>query len=92
MDISIVIPALNEEKRIERTLFHYLEFFEKKKKSFEIIVVLNGCTDNTLDIVKKITKKYSQLKYEDLSQRGKGRALVKGLGIAKGNLISYVDL
>ena len=57
MKISIIIPAYNEEKRIENTLKEYCEFF-KGKMDFEILVVINNTTDKTEEIVKKYAKKY----------------------------------
>ena len=60
MRLSIIMPAHNEEKRIEKTLKAYNEYFNTLKKrgllDYEIIVVLNACNDGTLDIVNKIRK------------------------------------
>ena len=49
--LSIIIPAYNEQGRIERTLRAYHQFFAQKKQEglldFELVIVLNGCVDNT---------------------------------------------
>ena len=79
------MPAYNEGKRIGNTLNSYLRY--KWKYPIEIIVVLNGCTDNTLDVVKKFHK----IKYGVLKQPSKGNALITGFKLAKGDLIGYVD-
>jgi glycosyltransferase involved in cell wall biosynthesis len=92
MKLSIIIPAHNEEQRIGKTLKDYITFFQKKyRKDFEIIVILNGCTDNTLETVKKASKKYKQIKYLDFKQSGKGFAIIEGFKVAKGDLIGFVD-
>ena len=92
MRFSIIIPAHNEERRISKTLEEYGKFFSGKlKKEFEIIVVLNACSDNTLGIVKKFQKKYSQIKYLEFRQAGKGFAITGGFKTAKGDLIGFVD-
>ena len=92
MKISIIIPAYNEEKRISKTLEDYTIFFKKKyKKNVEIIVVLNGCVDNTLEVVKKYAKKYSQIKYLNFKKSGKGFAIIEGFKVAKGDLIGFSD-
>lgn len=88
MKLSIIIPAHNEENRIARTLEDY---GKRYKKNSEIIVVLNGCKDDTLKIVKKFKKKYSQIRYIDFQQSGKGFALIEGFKAAKGDLIGFVD-
>ena len=85
MKLSIIMPAYNEGKRIGNTLNSYLRY--KWKYPIEIIVVLNGCTDNTLDVVKKFHK----IKYRVLKQPSKGNALITGFKLAKGDLIGYVD-
>lgn len=88
--LSIIIPAYNEEKRISRTLKNYSKFFSKKMKDFEIIVVLNGCKDNTLQIVRSFENK--KIKYLDFKEAiGKGGAIVEGFKKAKGDLIGFVD-
>lgn len=85
--LSIIIPAYNEEHRIKPTLQAYLDFF--KNKDIEIIVVMNGCTDNTLQVVQSI--KDSRLKYLNINKPGKGNAIIQGFKIASGDLISYTD-
>lgn len=90
--LSIIIPAYNEEKRIRKTLDAYTNFFSKKfKDEFEILVVLDGCTDNTLDVVKEFSKN-SKVKYKNFAEKiGKGGAIVEGFKIAQGSLIGFVD-
>ncbi len=88
--LSIVIPAYNEEKRIGHTLKAYLDFFSKHWKRFEIIVVTDGCGDNTVKIVKSF--KSSHIKNLDYEKKlGKGLALIKGFENASGDIIGFVD-
>jgi len=92
MKLSIIIPAHNEEGRIGKTLKDYGDFFRKKyKKNFEIIIVLNGCVDNTIQIVKKYAKTFSQIRCLNFKQSGKGFAIIEGFKIAKGDLIGFTD-
>lgn len=89
--LSIIIPAYNEERRIAKTLQDYLTFFQDKQT--EIIVVLNGCRDETKTIVEQYQKKFPQiLKYIDIWEAiGKGGAIKEGFKIAQGELIGFVD-
>ena len=92
MKLSIIIPAHNEEKRIAGTLQDYGAFFKKRyKKDCEIIIVLNGCKDNTLKVVKKFEKKFPKIRHFDFEQSGKGFALIQGFKCAKGDLIGFSD-
>ena len=86
--LTIIIPAYNEEKRIGKTLEEYCTHF----KSSKILVVLNGCRDKTLDVVKNYSKKFSNLEYiEFKSSIGKGGAIIEGFKISQTDLIGFVD-
>jgi len=97
--VAIAIPAYNEEKRIGKTLENYCNFFRDKKKSkeiksFELIVVLNGCKDNTINVVKSFQKKYREIRYLDFKQAGKGFAIIQGFKDAlkrDNDFIGFVD-
>lgn len=92
--VCIVIPAYNEEKRIAMTLKEYGEFFEKSSLDYQILVVINGTTDGTEDIVKSFSKKNRKIKYINLKGSGKGYAVIEGFKQAlKSNfeLIGFVD-
>ena len=98
MNLSITIPAYNEEKRIGPTLKEYTTFFRKLKRQkqldFEIIVVLNDCRDNTLSIVKEFEKKFKEIRHLEFKRSGKGFAITEGFRDAlkrKNDLIGFVD-
>jgi len=88
MKLSIVIPAYNEGERIKPTIKRYLDYFPK---DIELIVVIEG-TDNTLEIVKEFAKSDRRIKYFYSEKKlGKGGAVIKGFGLAGGDLIGFVD-
>lgn len=96
--ISIIMPAYNEEKRIGNTLKAYSSYFEKLKKAgildYEILVVINGTTDRTEEVVKKYQKDNRKIFCLNLPRGGKGHAIIEGFREAlKGNsgLISFLD-
>jgi len=102
MNVSIVIPAYNEEKRIGKTLEYYSQYFEtlrkRKELEYEIIVAINNTIDGTLEIVKKWHEKNRQIRYINLIKGGKGYAVIEGFKIALKNegrknseLIGFVD-
>ena len=63
--ISIIVPAYNASKYIEKCLNSILS---QTYKNFEIIVVNDGSTDNTLDILKKCSEQY---RIEEIIMTGK---------------------
>jgi len=96
--ISIVIPAHNEEQRIKKTLETYLTFFadlkDKRVLEYEILVVLNACTDNTLRVVQEIQTRWNECLSIELQDGGKGLAIKAGFldTLHRPNdLIGFVD-
>jgi glycosyltransferase involved in cell wall biosynthesis len=92
--LLILIPAYNEEARIEPVLRDYAQFFQKNYSGkFRLFVVLNGCTDDTLGVVRRVTAEFPEVRaLEFRSAIGKGGALIEGLRLASlGDLIGYTD-
>ena len=91
--LSIVIPAYNEEKKIEETLNKYISFLDKNyKEEYEIIVVPNNCKDRTFEGTKKVAKKHKQIRIKNIPYYiGKSGALIEGFKLAKGYLIGFTD-
>ena len=92
--LLLLIPAYNEERRIEPVLRDYACFFQEHYHGkFQIVVVLNGCTDNTLGVVQKVAAEFPVVRgLEFKAPIGKGGALIEGLKLSsQGELIGYVD-
>ncbi len=92
--LLILIPAYNEERRIEPVLRDYARFFQQHYSGpFQIVVVLNGCTDNTLDVVQRVAAEFPAIRALEFKQPiGKGGALIEGFKLAsQAELIGYVD-
>jgi glycosyltransferase involved in cell wall biosynthesis len=86
--LSLIVPAYNEGQRIEKVLASVAGFFPDA----EILVVCNGCVDNTLDIVSGLSKQFSQIKLAVFPEKlGKGGAIIEGFKIATGNIIGFLD-
>jgi glycosyltransferase involved in cell wall biosynthesis len=96
MKISIIIPAYNEEKRIEKTVRAYHAFFTKKNIPFELVIVLNGCKDNTLSVIEQVQRDINDntIVIVNMQEAGKGLAIKKGFvnALTRDNtLIGFVD-
>jgi dolichyl-phosphate beta-glucosyltransferase len=94
--LSVVIPAYNEENRIEKTLLDVDAYLEKQAYDYEIIVVDNGSTDHTVDVVNRLESTTVQ-NARILSQppvvpgNNKGNAVKKGIMEAQGQYIVFMD-
>lgn len=92
--LLLLIPAYNEERRIEPVLREYGEYFRAHYPGkFELVVVLNGCRDNTLGVVQGVSEEFPAIRaVEFTAPIGKGGALIEGLKLAPmADLIGYVD-
>jgi len=97
--ISIVIPAYNEGGRITRTLDTYSSYFKDMRNKgildVELLVVLNGCRDNTREIVEAARQRNGDhIRIMDLKQAGKGLAVAEGFKDAltrPNDYIGFVD-
>ncbi|HRT09681.1 MAG TPA: glycosyltransferase [Candidatus Paceibacterota bacterium] len=92
--LLLLIPAYNEARRIEPVLRDYGRYFQEHYRGkFQLVVVLNGCRDNTLEVVRRVAVDFpaiSTLEFAD--PIGKGGALIEGLKLAPlADLIGYVD-
>jgi glycosyltransferase involved in cell wall biosynthesis len=94
LDLLLLIPAYNEEDRIEPVLRDYAQFFRQNYTGrFQIVVVLNGCIDDTLGVVERVAVEYPEIRALNFpAPIGKGGALIEGLKLApETDLIGYVD-
>jgi glycosyltransferase involved in cell wall biosynthesis len=89
MTLSLIIPAHNEEKRILTSLSELTQLSENR--DYEIIVVCNGCTDKTADIVRKKYAKNNKIKICELQKPEKGGAILYGFEKAHGEILGFVD-
>ncbi|MDP3948774.1 MAG: glycosyltransferase family 2 protein [bacterium] len=90
--LSIIIPAYNEAERLPLTLVDIDKRLSSVKYSYEILVVNDGSTDNTGEIVKKMAPAIKNLKLIDNRvNQGKGGVVKQGMLLAKGEYRLFTD-
>jgi dolichyl-phosphate beta-glucosyltransferase len=82
--LSLIIPALNEERRLPDTLEQVAAYLQSRPYDYEILVVENNSTDNTLAIAQAFAEEHPQVRVLHNAQRGKGRAVRQGMLEARG--------
>lgn len=89
---SVIVPAYNEEKSITATLTSLINLDYPAEK-IEIIIVNDGSTDKTKDLVLEVINNHPQRKIMLLNQenKGKARAMNEGLKIAQGEFFACLD-
>jgi len=89
---SIVIPVLNEEESILELYSEIEKALTFAKESYEIIFIDDGSTDNSLSILKALSKKNSNVRVISLRRNlGKSPALTLGFHKAQGELVVMMD-
>lgn len=90
--ISLIIPAYNESSNLEWHHKKISEFAKSKELNLEIIYINDGSTDNSLEILKKITKQDKSTQYLSLSRNfGKEAAGTAGLKQSSGDAVVMID-
>src|SRR5258706_631032 len=83
--ISLVTPSLNQGRFIEETIQSVLS---QNYPNLEYLVMDGGSTDNTLDILKRYS---NQLKWVSEKDTGQSNAINKGLRMASGEILAYLN-
>jgi glycosyltransferase involved in cell wall biosynthesis len=92
MNISIVIPLLNEEESLAE-LYNWIDVTLKKEKlSFEVIFIDDGSTDKSWDIISSLSSKHNEIKAIQFQRNfGKSQALNAGFLKAAGDVVITMD-
>lgn len=92
MELTVIIPAFNEESRISRTLERVLSYLNDQRIQFELLVVDDGSTDRTVEIAQGVIAPQSCCRIVSLAQNsGKGAAVRRGIFESMGDLILFSD-
>ncbi len=90
--LSLVVPTYNEDERLPQTLRRFQEYLSARSFSYEIVVVLDGPTDNTREALKSMTSEISHLRILDRKvNRGKGYTVKEGMLKAYGRVRLFAD-
>jgi len=88
-DFTLIIPAYNEEKRIGQTLNSIYKTFDN---SIDILIVSNGSTDGTVELIKNFKLQHKNFDYLDFREKlGKGGAILEGLKKSKTKYLGFID-
>lgn len=86
--VSVIIPVFNSDSYIKKCLDSILN---QTLDNIEVILIDDGSTDDSLQIIQQYSKKYSNIKYK--SKKNEGQAIARNIGIemATGEFICFVD-
>jgi glycosyltransferase involved in cell wall biosynthesis len=88
MKASIIIPTYNEGKDLEKCL---RSLAVQSEKDSEIIVIDDGSSDGTIEMLKNLKQSFSNLSFVKKNHGGAGAARNRGAKLAKGKILVFVD-
>ncbi len=92
VQVSIVMPAFNEEGNIEKTVRDCLEELRKDNIQGEVIVTNDGSKDGTLKILERMNEEFDNFRYVDLEENfGYGGAMKKAIDVSRGAYVVTND-
>jgi len=92
LDLTVVIPAFNEETRLTPAVADVLAFARRRDLDFELVVVDDGSRDGTAELVRRLSQEAPELRLIRLAaNQGKGYAVRTGMVNARGRLVLFAD-
>ncbi len=89
VDLSLILPVHNEEAIIGSVLRDTLSIVKRTVPSYECIVVENGSTDHSLNVLRRLAKQYMHVRVLT-APKGYGSAVLAGLTAARGTYVCYM--
>jgi glycosyltransferase involved in cell wall biosynthesis len=93
VSVDIVIPAYNEASVLEKNILDLYNFLKKENLKFKWTIVIgeNGSKDNTLEIAKKLSKKYKKIKWAHNDIGSRDRILKRLWSESNADIVMYTD-
>ena len=92
LDISVVVPLFNEEESLPELVAWIDKVAHENSLTYEVIMVNDGSTDNSWEVVKELSAKYPAVKgISFMRNYGKSAALYSGFEIAQGEVVFTMD-
>ena len=98
MQINILFPVYNEEKRLKRGITETISFLERyvipneSSFSYQLTIVDNASTDATEEIAKQLEENYDPVRYIRIAEKGVGAAFRAGIAENTAEIVGYMDV
>lgn len=90
--LSVVIPSYNEEQNTKRGVLKNLySYLRKQNYNFEVILVNDGSTDKTEQLLQKFSQTHPEVKLITIAHGGKLAAIREGINQARGEIVLFTD-
>ena len=93
LSINLLFPVLNERLRLENGIERSMEYLRKNVTiSYQLTILDNGSDDETPEIGMALDKKYPEVTYVRVGERGVGVAFRKGIELNQCDIVGYMDI
>ena len=93
LSINLLFPVLNERLRLENGIERSMEYLRKNVTiPYQLTILDNGSDDETPEIGMDLDKKYPEVTYVRVGERGVGVAFRKGIGLNQCDIVGYMDI
>ncbi len=92
VDVSIVLPAYNEARNIERAVKAVTETMDRTNYDYEVIIAEDGSTDGTDKIARKLADGKRVIHLHSDERLGRGKALNRAFSQARGKVVAFLDV
>jgi glycosyltransferase involved in cell wall biosynthesis len=89
--VSVVLPIHDQADHLQRILVEYLDAFAARNVRHELILVLNGCSDDSPAIAAELERRHPAIRTIVSSRSGWGHAVKLGIAAARGDLVAYTN-
>ena len=90
--LTMIVPCYNEEEALPLFFDEIIKVLRSIKEDYELILINDGSTDNTLQVMKKLAQKDKKVVYLSFSRNfGKESAMYAGVCNATGDYIGFID-
>ena len=89
---TIVIPVYNEEELIEANTKKLVKYLDSLKTKYEIIIGSNGSSDRTVELGKKLARRFKQVRFFHFDKRGVGYVFRRAVMMSRFDNIISVDM
>ena len=91
--IDIVVPVLNEEKILQKSIMTLDEYMAKHLRyRYQITIADNGSQDKTLELAKNLAEKHQSVRVVSLAERGRERVLKQVWQNSPADILTYMDV
>ena len=89
--VSIILPVHNQADHIESTISEYVTGLTRIRHPFEVLLVVNGCRDRSIEVCTDLAKRYPEVRVLFSERGGWGLAVKLGLEQARGEFLCYTN-